>query len=171
MKLFNIRDLNITIDPAILSVTEFKEVWDADKSKNKAEAYNTFRWIYYMCDASSPYANFPENTKLEYINQDCFKTKKYNPDKIVESAMLKYRELSETPIQRLFKSVKGKIDDISLFLTETEVDEKTLKSILDVIEKTSKLVTNMANLEDAVNKEMQSSVKARGNKEIGLYEL
>lgn len=171
MKIFNIRDYNIDIEPEVLTVSEFKVIWDKDKSKDKSLAYNTFRWIYYMGDAASPYANYPELQKQEYINLDCFKHKEYNPSKEVLAALSKYKEISETPIQRLYNSVKLKIDDISEYLTNTKVDEDTLVSVLKVIESTSKLVTQMANLQDAVNKEIHTTTKTRGNKDIGMFEI
>lgn len=171
MKLFNIKDLNISIEPEVLTVSEFKKIWDKDKSKDKAHAYNVLRWIYYMGDAGSPYANYPEAQKEEYINLDCFKTTAFTPTKEVTDALNKYKELSETSIQRLYKAVKAKIDDISNYLTNTEIDDDTLPSVLKVIEQTSKLVTQMAHLEDAVNKEIHASTKTRGNKDVGLYEL
>ena len=171
MKLFNIRDLNIEIEPGILTVSEFKKIWDKDKSKDKSQAYNILRWIYYMGDAGSPYANYPETQKQECVNLDCFRTKEFKPTKEVLEALTKYKELSETPIQRLYSAVKHKIDDISNYLTNTDIDEDTLPSVLKVIEQTSKLVTQMAHLEDAVNKEIHANTKTRGNKEVGMYEL
>jgi hypothetical protein len=171
MKIFNIKDFNIEIEPEIISVSEFKVIWDEDKTKDKSKAYNIFRWIFYMGDAASPYSNYPEAQKLEYINLDCFKTKEFTPSKQVLKALDKYKELSETSIQRLYKAVKHKIDDISEYLTNTDIDEDTLPSVLKVIEQTSKLVAQMAHLEDAVNKEIHTSTKTRGNKDIGMYEL
>jgi len=171
MKLFNIRDYEIDIEPGVLSISEFNAIWKKDKTKDKSYAYNVFRWIYYMGDAASPYANYPELQKQEYINLDCFREKSFNPTKEVLAALTKYKELSETPIQRLYKSVKGKIDDISNYLDNTDIDDDTLPSVLKVIEKTSQLVTQMAHLEDAVNKEIHTNTKTRGNKEIGMFEL
>jgi len=171
MKIFNIKDYNIEIEPEVITVSEFKTIWDKDRTKDKSTAYNTFRWIYYMGDAASPYSNYPETQKLEYINLDCFRDKTYKPTKEVLLALEKYKELSQTPIQRLYNSVKYKIDDISTYLSTTKIDDDTLSSVLKVIESTSKLVTQMANLQDAVNKEIHTNTKTRGNKEIGMFEL
>jgi hypothetical protein len=85
--------------------------------------------------------------------------------------MDKYIEMSESPTQRLLTSVKGKIDDVANFLKNTDITEDSLAPVLKAIESTSKLVSQLSTLEDAVNKEKATDATRRaGEKRTRKYE-
>lgn len=170
MKIFDLADNRVIFDPALLLVPEFKQLWAKDKSKNKDMAFKQFMYIYFIMDTASPYANFPEDKRKNAVANDMLK------GEVTETADLKaaialYKELSETPTQRLLISVKGKIDDLANFLKATPVTEDSLQPILKAIESTSKLVAQLAVLEDAVNKEKSTAnTKRSGEKRTRKYE-
>lgn len=170
MKLFNLVNNKIEFDTSLLIIPEFNKIWVSDKSKDKDKAFKQFAVIYFMVDSNSPYSNFPLESKKAMIFKDMFKGEITETEDL-KNAINKYTLLSETPTQRLLMSVKMKIDDIANFLNNSETNEETLPSILKAIESTSKLVGQLAILEDAVNKE-KSSVKDKrtGERRTRLYE-
>lgn len=170
MKIFNLANNKIVFETELLLVPEFKALWEADKSKTKDLVFKQFAYIYFMIDSGSPYSNFPEYKRKEFIGKDIFKGEiKETP--LLKDAMGKYIELSESPTQRLLTSVKGKIDDVANFLKNTDITEDSLAPVLKAIESTSKLVSQLSTLEDAVNKEKATDATRRaGEKRTRKYE-
>jgi hypothetical protein len=170
MKIFDMADNKVVFDSALLMVPEFKKLWDEDKSKTKDIAFKQFAYIYFICDSGSPYANFPDEKRKEAVAKDMFKGEvKETPN--LHAAMQKFKELAETPTQRLLTSVKKKIDQIATYLDTTVYDDDNSSSQLKSIESTSKLVAQLAVLEDAVNKEKATAnTKRSGEKRTRKYE-
>ena len=170
MKIFDLVNNKINFDSSLLIVPEFKNLWDKDKTKTKDYAFKQFAYIYFICDSNSPYSNFPEDKRKEIVGKDMFKDEiKINSDLL--EAIKKYNDLSESPTQRLLSSVKSKIDGVATFLNNTDINEDSLVSVLKAIESTSKLVSQLATLEDAVNKEKATdSTRRAGEKRTRKYE-
>ena len=171
MKLLDLKDDQIVINPEVLEIPEFKALWDRDKSKGKANVFKELQYIYYSLDTASPYSDYPEEHKITLICKDVFKQEDYTPDTLVILASNKFVLLSETPTQRLFLVVKEKINSLSEYLKNAPVNEDTVESVLKVIESTSKLIGQLSTLQQAVDKETEDSKqKVRGGKKIGRYE-
>jgi len=170
MKIFNLANNKVVFDTELLLIPEFKALWDADKNKTKDLAFKQFAYIYFIIDSGSPYSNFPEHKRKELVGKDIFKGEvKETPG--LKAAMDKYVQMSESPTQRLLTSVKSKIDDVASFLKNTEITEDSLAPVLKAIESTSKLVSQLATLEDAVNKEKATDATRRaGEKRTRKYE-
>jgi hypothetical protein len=170
MKIFNLANNKVVFDTELLLIPEFKALWDADKNKTKDLAFKQFAYIYFIIDSGSPYSNFPEHKRKELVGKDIFKGEvKETP--ALKVAMDKYVQMSESPTQRLLTSVKSKIDDVASFLKNTEITEDSLAPVLKAIESTSKLVSQLATLEDAVNKEKATDATRRaGEKRTRKYE-
>jgi hypothetical protein len=170
MKIFNLANNKVVFDTELLLIPEFKALWDADKNKTKDLAFKQFAYIYFIIDSGSPYSNFPEHKRKELVGKDIFKGEvKETP--ALKAAMDKYVQMSESPTQRLLTSVKSKIDDVASFLKNTEITEDSLAPVLKAIESTSKLVSQLATLEDAVNKEKATDATRRaGEKRTRKYE-
>ena len=170
MKIFNLANNNIVFDEALLLIPEFEALWKKDTSKTKELAFKQFAYIYFIYDSASPYSNFPEHKRIELVSKDMLKGEVKNNEQL-KAAVQKFLEMSETPTQRLLASVKSKIDDVARYLTDTEIDNKSLPPILKTIESTSKLVSQLSTLEDAVNKEKASnSTRRSGEKRTRKYE-
>jgi hypothetical protein len=91
----------------------------------------------------------------------------YTPTQEVIDAISKYKELQETPLQRLLQSAKNKVDDIATYMESTSIDDDNIKIILDAFSKISATISNFDKLQQAVQKEKeQANVHVRGNKDI-----
>lgn len=167
MKILDLKNNTVVVNPEVLTIPEFATIWKEDKSKDKELAFKHFTFIYHLCDFNSPYANQPRHKKEDLIKLDCLGDAKYVPANSVQLAIDKYRELQETPLQRLLKSARNKVDDIAQYLDDTDINDDNVKNILDAFGKISVTVSNFDKLQEAVNKEKEANnVHVRGNKEI-----
>lgn len=169
-QLFNLKDGLVVLNPDVLAVPPFKELYSRDKSKNKESSYKELSFVYFMADFNSPYATYPEDKREQLIKDDFIKDKKWKPDTLVLDSIKKYVQLSETPTMRLVRSVRSLIDRMSDYLATAEVDEESIKTLQDSVDKIAKTVAGYGKLEEAVKKEMTSGTKIRGGKDIGDYE-
>lgn len=171
MKLLDLKDDQIVINPEVLEIPEFKALWDRDKSKGKSQAFKELKYVYYTADSNSPYSDYPDTDRNNLLSVDIFKGIPYTPDELVQIAISKYTLLSETPTQRLLKAVKQKVNDLATFLDATTVNSDTVASILKVMENTSKIVSQVPALQQTVNKERElSNSKVRAGRDVSMFE-
>jgi hypothetical protein len=155
MKVFQQKDNNVIVSPEILTIPEFSNLWKADKTKDKVEAYKAFTFIYHFVDYNSPYSSYPRDKKEETIKKDMLGDAKFKISQPIIDAISKYRELQETPLQRLLQAARNKIDDIANYLNDTSVDDESIKLILEVYKNISTAVGNFDKLQQAVEKETE----------------
>jgi len=171
MKVFELKDGIVQVDPEVLTVPEFHAVWKKDKKKNKDRAFLELAYIYHMCDFNSPYSNFPVKMREKSVQEDVIGDDKWSASKEVIAAVEKYRELSTTPKQRLYLSCKRKLDEVADFMDTTEIDVDTMKPVLELFNKLTATISNFDKLEDAVSKEQsQNNTKRRGERTTALFE-
>lgn len=171
MKIFQLVDGEVKIDPEILIIPEFDAVWKQDKKKDKIDAFQNFTYIYHCCDHASPYSNFPIGKREEAVRADLISDKTWKETKEIKAARQKFIEMSTTPLQRLLSASQRKIDEIAQFLDETPVDVDTVPSILKIMNDLSKTVNQFAALTETVTKEQkQNSTKRRGEKSSAMFE-
>lgn len=167
MKIFDLINNQVVVSAEVLTVPQFSTIWNSDKSKNKDKAFKEFTYIYHLSDWNSPYANFPQHKKEETVKSDCIGDPKYKPSKEVEEAIKAYKDIRETPLQRLLQAARNKVDDIATYLDSTTIDDDNIKSILDAFGKISTTIANFDKLQDAVNKEKgKDTTHFRGDKEV-----
>lgn len=167
MKVFDLKDNEVIISPEILTISVFNEIWNSDKSKNKKNAYNDFKYIYHLCDFNSPYNNYSEEKRIQAIKEEVLGQKDYNPSEKVKQASVVYKSLKESPIERLYNGIKDKIEDITKYLNENEFTDETSQTTLKVIDSVSKLVGQYKTLEAAVKADKETlNVKIRGDKKV-----
>lgn len=155
MKIFEQKNNQVIVSPEVLTIPEFSDIWKADKTKDKVEAYKAFTFIYHMVDFNSPCSNFPKDKKEDYIKESIIGNKNYKPSKETTKGLEIYKELQETPLQRLLQATKNKVDDIATYLESTDIDDENIKTIMDVFSKISSTIANFDKLQQAVEKETE----------------
>jgi len=155
MKVFQQKDNKVIVSPEILTIPEFAAIWKSDKTKDKVEAFKAFTYIYHSIDFNSPYSSYPRDKKEATIKQDMVGDANFKVSQLVIDGMNKYRELQETPLQRLLQAARNKIDDIANYLNDTSVDDESIKLILEVYKNISTAVGNFDKLQQAVEKETE----------------
>lgn len=179
MNLFEIENDVVIFSPQALMLKPFREIWDNDKSKDKATAVVTLSFIYYMADERSdfihildpeyradeitPFLNLPEGFDVT--------------DKKIIRAIHFYQQMSETTSTRLLHSTRLVLQKISEFLDSINMDERDdrNKHIYDIakitssVEKIPKLIKAINEIEKEVIKEKELKASS-GSKTMGLFE-
>jgi len=180
MKVFDISNGSIVLDPARLIIPEFNELWKRDKTKDKMKAIKELSYIVFMYDLSvdNPYRGYLEVERNKVLKSDFF-NEKWEPDKDVEKAIKKFRELTETTNTRLLSSARSAAEKLASYFEE--VDFKQLdaqgkpaysaRELASNLAAVGSIVKSLSQLEEQVRKESMESSLARGGSDIGIYEI
>lgn len=171
----------------ILLVREFAKLWepmrnkiDGDKSGYaRARAYKEFTYIYLMYDWESPYKNFSEQERHLTAIEDAGLTDKQMKDEDFLAACKKYQDMQDTPQVRLLRSVYKSIDELTLFFTTADLQERdgdgrfilNHNQMITAIANLGKTVTGLEVLEEIVKKQKEANApKLRGDIEPGMMD-
>lgn len=167
MELFDIEAEKVVLDPNILYIPEFKKIWDRDKNKDKNIATAELAYITYLCNLSSknPYNAYSDKDKEIKVRND---TIKREPDKEINKAIEKYKEMQQTVTSRLLTSAKIAANVLAEYFENAKAEDAT--EIIRNIEKLGNAVKSLYALEIQVQKEQLENKSIRGGKELGMYE-
>ena len=165
------------MDPKLLTIQEFKTIWEADTDKRKDNAVKEVSFVYFMCDVQSPYVGYPEVTRMARVKQDIFKDANMTLDTRVLKAMVKYEELkiSASPTLSMLKSAQRAIAKIEQFFNSVDVsDDKSgakMATLLKTLGSLDGVVKGLAALEQKVTIETETMGRVKGGGFIGAREL
>lgn len=180
MNLFEIVNNVVTFSPQALLIAPFKEIWDADKTKEKLKATKELGFVYYMADARSDFMHILDrDERIREIKKflEMPESFKGNTKRFVR-AIHYYEQASETASTRLLASTRGVLEKISHFFDTLDMDERdsrTNKPIHDVgkitssVEKVPKLIRAMNDIEKEIVKEKALKSQS-GNKALSMFE-
>lgn len=170
MKLFDIDNGQVVLNPTSLWIPEFRKLWDRDKSKNKAKAAREISYIVFLYDYRSPYQAYQETERHKKILQDYFAdAPDWKPDKEVLAAIKRFEEFQDSASLRLLRSTKLALEAINEYFKNAgpEDIDKIVKNAKDL----GNLVQSLDKLEQQVQKEQLDNNSIRGGQDIGLFEL
>lgn len=170
MSLFNLSNNQVIIEPAVLSIPEFKVLWDRDTSKTKDSAQRELSYVYFLTDFNSPYSNVPDFKRQEVVIEDFIKDKTWTPDNAIEQAISKYKLLTETASMRLVLATRRTLDKLSHYMDQTELDSRTVKIIIDTVKNVSSVLNAYGKMEEVAQKDQKQSGRMIGGKELGIFE-
>lgn len=173
MKLLKYEDYNITIEPELLTLKPFKQIWDRDKSNSKNKAISEIAYIYFFCDPKSDYQYIvdPEERK-KAIKEGEGLPDKWEPDKIVTVAMQFY-ESFKPEAALLLEDTRFMVDKFRRKIREVDfetLEVKELKDIGALIKQIPLLVKNLDEAEKAIIRETTEMGKMRGQGEKTIFE-
>lgn len=167
--IFDIRNNKPVVTPeALYSIPEIRNIWDRDTTDEKLTAQKELAYVYHMAEPKSVYSKLPrENKETEIIN-DIFGGK-YRPDKEVQLAIDKYKELRETAALRLLKSSINACDKLSSYFDDIDFVKRddagrplyTAKDVASNLEKVGKIRESLIKLEQTVEKEEEQAPKIK----------
>lgn len=197
-------DLNKTW---ISTIKEFKILLKRDRGsegdvdgRKKLQAIREFTFIYHFCDYKSKFANYDEDSKRKecLINADLPPDLDITKDKEFGDAIIKYKELQETPELKLLNELKegihtahkvvrkirvnleSTLGSISLDELEDEDNKKridpiqkltsSLKSLMNIQETLPRTLKSINELENEVKKQLEDTSGLRGGKVKGTRE-
>lgn len=173
MKLLKYEGYKVVIEPELLTLKPFKQIWTRDKTVNKDKALAEIAFIYFMADPRSDYQYLVDDKeRMEAIKEGEGLPPKWQPDKIVTEAMNFY--MSFKPISALLlEDTRFMVDKYRKRLKAQEFDDleiKDLKEVGALIKQIPPLVKDLDEAEKALNSEMKSSSKMRGSGEKTIFE-
>lgn len=173
MKLLKFEGYKVVIEPELLTLKPFKQIWTRDKTVNKDKALAEIAFIYFMTDPRSDYQYLVDDKeRMEAIKEGEGLPPKWQPDKVVTEAMDFY--MSFKPISALLlEDTRFMVDKYRKRLKAQEFDDleiKDLKEVGALIKQIPPLVKDLDEAEKALNSEMKSSSKMRGSGEKTIFE-
>lgn len=164
------KDNKPTIDIVGLNIPEFKAVWYADKSRNKAKAKGELAYIYHMVSANSPYFYLSEDEKESAIINDFIPLdirSKWKPSEKVKLAIKKFETMppNDSPSIRMLKAANGVADKLAGYFDSvdfTEINEETgnllhdPKRVMDTLKGLSNTINEIRELEASVKRDQDS---------------
>lgn len=195
MPFFREENNKVIVDPQVKLIREFRALVAYDKDRNKREAVKWFGYIYYMEHYKSPYLKVSKDERHEMVCMDLMIDLPFKVPKVLEEAIVKYRDLRETSAVKTLKSIKeglvmsDKVIDMintqihnSLEIVNNgDVDTEDIPGIitsltsnvdklLGLSDKVPKAINTIKTLEEEVKKEQASDTRIRGGGEKGAFE-
>jgi len=180
MKIFDIVDNRVVLNPQSLNIPEFKAIWDRDKSKMKGNATKEISYIVYLCDESvdNPYRAYREDERENMILKD-FMGVEWKPDELISKATEKFRDLKQTTNSRLLRSAKKAAEKLSEYFDSVDFNVRdsygkpvfSSRDLASNLKEVAGIVKSLNMLEEMVRKEQTESSNVRGGGDVGLYEL
>lgn len=180
MKVFDIIDNSVVLNPQSLNIPEFKAIWDRDKSKSKSIASKEISYIVYIYDESidNPYRAYKEEDREEVVKKD-FMPEGWEPDNLILKAIEKYKDLKQTTNSRLLRSAKKAAEKLSEYFDSVDFNIKdsngkpvfSSRDLASNLKEVAGIVKSLNMLEEMVKREQMESSKVRGGGEVGMYEI
>ena len=155
----------------ILLVTEFKNLFNKDQSKDKELAFKELTYIYLALDWKSPYSQYTELERHEEALRDSGLTEEEFNNPVFREACRKYRALQESHLSvRMLNAAKlGAQQFIDYFtiiadLNERDVNGKPVfdaKKHFETMSKMHDLHEELTRLENIVKKELTETSTLR----------
>lgn len=175
MRLLKLEGYKLTIEPEILTLKPFSELWKRDKSSTKNKAIQELSYIYFIADPRSDYQYITdEEARKEAIKEGEGMAKDWEPDKILLKAIEFYKSFKPTSAL-LLEDTRLMVDGYraklrSITSNMEELDVKEVKALGDIIKQIPAMVKDLDEAERAVAKEIVQNNKVRGSQEKSMYE-
>ena len=170
MKLIDLIDGKIVISPEVLCILPFSEIWSKDKSKDKVQATNQIKYIWFYTDFNSPYYQHPEHDRHILLLKDVIKDEKFKVDNDVKQAVEKYKQLHITPSMRLLDAANSAIYKMEKYFKNVNFENDDPDMVQKMIINMPKLVNSINDATKLCREQASSGVKVRGNVDVGLFE-
>ena len=173
IKLFKYEGYKIVISEEAFALKPFRQIWQRDKTVNKDKAIMELGFIYFFCGPRSDYQYLVDDKeRMEAIKEGEGLPPKWEPDRIVTEAMEFYKSFK--PISALLlEDTRFMVNKFRAKLRELDFDSlevKEFKEITAIVKQITPLIRDLDEAERALNSEMRSSGKMRGQGEKTIFE-
>lgn len=178
MKLFKYDSYKVVISEEALCVKAFRDIWEADKSKDKSLATQELGYVYFMCDPRSDYMVIAdEGERSATIVEQEGLPKKWKPSRLVEKAMEVYR-MFKPQSAILLEDIRASIDKLRESLKSIDLLEKDTmgkpvfkaNDYASTLERLLKLCTSLKETERQMSMDMAEAGRMRGGGEKTVFE-
>ncbi len=166
-------------EPGVLLISEFKKIWDADKTKDKDLALKIFAYIYFKSDFKSPYRNSKTVEELPVVLKvDLNLPKDFTETKDMQLAEAKYIDLQTTKSLKMILSAEKSLDQITKYFDAFDItkitaeDDKAsaISKLMSNLKQVDEVATKLEFVKDKIAKELQTK-KLSGSKVLSSREL
>jgi hypothetical protein len=174
MNLFSLTGGRVTFSPEALLIKEFKDLWDRDSSKTKEAAAEDLAYVYYLTDYKSVYKAYDDHARHTKIAADIITRKSWKPDKLIEEAVEKYRELQTTPSMGTLDDVEAALTKIRMYFRNIDVTDddtgKKTQTLIANVKSIGDLIKGITSLRELVEKEISETQRIKGQGRLGMRE-
>ena len=180
MKLLNIENYQVKVADEALLVKPIRDLFNADKSKDKENFYTECSIIFFMADPRSSYGHIVDDEeRFEAVKVQEGLPKNYKISKELQLAIDTYKQLTTTISSQLLEDTYVAIDKLRKFLRNIDlyaVDDKgkplyTISSITSAIKAIPQLTKDIQEAEKQVNSDiLELGRKRGGDKGKALFE-
>lgn len=182
MKLFEMKNWELTISEEAYGITPFKKILERDKSKEKEKAMKEMLFIYFYSDVKSDYQYITnKKDKAEEIKKDIGLPKSWKIDKVIENAIELYVKRSQTIIEKLYVQSMKSASEIGNYLENTkallEERDKMERPVTDInkisqsVQRVPKLMRDLKEAYKEVIKEKEDNEnKQKGSRKFNIFE-
>ena len=178
---FTLKDGVLQVDDNLWALLPFKKILKRDKSRDKDKALKDMLFIYYYCDIKSDYLIMDTKTRVQEIKKDIGLDDGWKIDSVITEAMEFYEERSLTVIGKLYRNALKAANDVSDYLTLTDVllaerDDrgKPINTITTIVGGISKIKVVMQDLKAAekelIKEQVETEGRMKGKQAMGLFE-
>lgn len=161
---FLVEDNNIYPSAEVLSIREFKELWERDKSSSKDKARKELAFIYHAYWVGALAAGIRDEDREQYAWNTVYKTAYKKPDdKIMVEAINRILKIQTEcfPSYKLFQAAKRAFSNLTTFLENVDLEERdakgrpihTPKAIMDALTAVPRVADSLKQLEDKLEAE------------------
>jgi len=178
MNIFKYEGFMVKIDPEALLLKPFRELWERDKSDDKATALLELGYVYFFCDPRSDYQTYiDEDERTEQIIRGEGMPKGWKPDAKVKKAMELYSSFEPASV-KLLESTKRMVDKLRRWMEDidfTATDENgkpmvAMNTITSTIKQIPDLMSQLYELERKMQSDMHEAGKVRGSAEKTIFD-
>jgi hypothetical protein len=177
MKIFELHKNKVIVTPEVLTIPEFKKIWEMDKSNSKDTAINIFSYIYHLNNLNSPYADYDNETKEIMLRKDFLKGFKAIP-KELEECNEKYKSLYETASSRFLNKGKEALAKFEKYFESIDFNERDDKGklvyspneLINVLKQSAVIVSSIKELQKVAQLEDNINSRMKGDRKKGMFE-
>lgn len=170
MKIFNLVNFKVEIEPEVLLLAPFSSLWKRDKTKDKLVAKAELAYIWFMQDTKSDFLSIPDEVeRSREVIAVLELPKDWKPDAKVKEAEEFYLKASETLAHRLLRDSRAGAEKVSQLLRDPDFENTDMKKVVDTIRILPQLIEAINKIEETVLKE-QEMHSHRGSQERALFE-
>lgn len=178
MKLIEVSNYELKVADEALLVKPIRKLWNQDRSKGKEQFYKQMSILYFVYSPSSNYSYIvDENERMkEVLLQEGISD--FKPSADFKAAVEIYKKLCITSSSELLSDLKRLVANMRKALNKLTFEEDDEKQTINNIKNAAaitamlpKVIKDIADVEKAVNKELEESTKARGAQELTVGDI
>lgn len=182
MKLFEMKNWQLTTNEEVWGLTAFNRLLERDKSKDKSKVTKELLFIYFFCDIKSDYQYITnKEDRLQEIIKDINLPKTFSIDEDIQAAIDLYNKLTTTVIATLYKQTLASASAIGDYLENTEAllkeRDNSGKPVTDISKLTTalgrvpKLMSDLkASYKEVVKEQEDIESKKKGSRSFNMFE-